>query len=382
MQVFKAYAKIVKTNMPIILVNLVIALGLAIVMSSQDPVGEVFTEERQRVCVIDSDGSFISRALTGHVAAAHDLVEVDEDLDKLQDAFYYRDVDYLIRIPAGFGASFEGDGEIRLEITAAPQAAGSVYVSSGLEAFLGTYRAYRMMGFDESGALGKTEEACAVDTQVSMAEERADNVNSPNFNGFFRLMPYAFISILVACIGFVMIAFNRVEVSKRMKCSSTASTKVSAAIVIGSAALALLVWLTFIIAVFVLYGTAPLEYDGLGYLIVNSLALLASSLGLAFLCGSIARNESLVSIFGVSLSMLCSFLSGVFVPLELISEKTQKISRCVPTYWYMKNCDRLYNTFVYNDSFRTDFAQGIYIQLAFAVAMIGVAFLIMKKRKA
>lgn len=72
-----------------------------------------------------------------------------------------------------------------------------------------------------------------------------------------------------------MIAFNREEVSKRMKCSSTPSGKVSAQMVIGSAIMAVVVWCVFYGFVIALYRDVAFSYSGLGYLTINSVDMLA-----------------------------------------------------------------------------------------------------------
>lgn len=381
MQTFKAYFKIVKRNKVVIMIYLFLTIGLSFAMTRKDPVSEVFTEDKQNICVMDEDGSEFSKAIVNFVDRKHHLVSLKDDVDEIQDALYYGDISYLIRIPEGFGGAFLQTGDGQLDITTAQNSAGGVYISNQLEAYLNTYKVYIAMGYSNEQAIVKADESLNISTTV-VTTEPEKKADGPYFQGFFRMMPYGFVSILIHSIGCVMIAFNDEEVSKRRKCSKTSSLNANTQIVLGSAILAIGVWMVHILTVVGVFQDFVFEYDGFGYLLVNSFALLLASLGIAFFFGSLSKTQTNVSIFGVSGSMFIAFLGGVFVPLDVIGEGTKRISRFLPSYWYTVNCEKLYSAKVITDSFKTEFIRGISVQLAFAAATIALAFLISKKKRA
>lgn len=379
MQIFKAYYKIVKRNKIVILIYLGITIGLSFAMTRRDPIAEVFTEEKQNISVIDNDESMFSKAIIDFLDSKHNLVELKDDVDVIQDALYYEDISYLIRIPAGFGDSFTSMEDAKLDITTAENSAGGIYLNNQLEAYLNTYKAYVSMGFSTEEAIEKAYTNSLLTTTV-LTTEAEKKTEGPYFQGFFKMMPYGFVSILIHCIGCVMIAFNDEEVSKRMKCSKTSYISSSIQIILASGVLSIVVWLVHLAAVIGVFQDIVLSFDGLGYLILNSLALLFAALGIAFLLASLSKNQTAVTIFGVSGSMLIAFLGGVFVPLDVMSESTKIVSRLVPSYWYITNCEKVYSTKILTDSFKQAFFRGIYIQVAFAIAMIVLAVFISKKK--
>ena len=92
MQIFKAYYKIVKRNKIVILIYLGITIGLSFAMTRRDPIAEVFTEEKQNISVIDNDESMFSKAIIDFLDSKHNLVELKDDVDVIQDALYYEDI--------------------------------------------------------------------------------------------------------------------------------------------------------------------------------------------------------------------------------------------------------------------------------------------------
>lgn len=382
MKVFETFLTVVKRNIVVALIYLVITFSLSFAMSATDNVTTVFEESRQDVCVINNDSSMLSAALYDYMAQKHNMVEIEDEIDKLQDAFYYNALDYMVRIPEGFGEAYLKDEDVQLDITAAKDSPGSIYVRNQLDAYLMTYKAYSEIYSDRDTIVEKTKETMEKNTEVITGTMESNSPDAPRFRSFFRMMPYAFISILIHIIGSVMVAFNQEQVYKRTRCSSSSPVKVSAQIVLGVALMAVAVWSVFFGLVVVIFKDELFGYSGSSYLIINSLAFVVVALALAFFVGSVSKNDSVVSVLGVSLSMIISFLGGIFVPLEVMGEGTLKISRLLPSYWYMTNLNSVVKATTFTEAMKTDFARGIYIQLSFAVAMIAIGFLAVRKRRA
>ncbi|MGE5574444.1 MAG: ABC transporter permease, partial [Bacteroidota bacterium] len=88
-------------------------VGMAVLVtltSSQSAVTE-FNETRTRVAVINRDGDApLARGLADYIADRFTVVPYEDDPDELQDALFYRDVDYVAIIPQGFSAAFMAAG--------------------------------------------------------------------------------------------------------------------------------------------------------------------------------------------------------------------------------------------------------------------------------
>ena len=61
--------------------------------------------------------------------------------------------------------------------------------------------------------------------------------------------------------------------------------------------------------------------------------------GIAFLMAVISKSEAMNSVLTNIISIGFAFISGVFVPLNLLPGFVQKIALISPMYWYGKVCD-------------------------------------------
>ena len=103
MSVFKTFLAITKSNLVAILVYLGVALAMCIALSlSNSEAAYSFESVELNVAVVDNDGSEVSKALVSYLEETENMVEVPDDIDKLQDALFYEDIQYLLTIPEGF----------------------------------------------------------------------------------------------------------------------------------------------------------------------------------------------------------------------------------------------------------------------------------------
>lgn len=77
----------------------------------------------------------------------------------------------------------------------------------------------------------------------------------------------------------------------------------------------------------------------------------------------------------------CSFISGVFVPQEMLGDTVLNIASFTPTYWYIKANSAIAETVEFSFKNLTPIYTDMLIMLAFAVACIAVALVIMKQKR-
>ena len=105
MQVFNCFFKIVKKNAVGMGIYFGVFLLLSIFMSqfTADTQKVQYEDARLSIAVIDRDGSEASRALTEYMGNRHDLVELNDEKEEIQDALFARLVEYVLIIPEGTG---------------------------------------------------------------------------------------------------------------------------------------------------------------------------------------------------------------------------------------------------------------------------------------
>ena len=125
MPVFKAYLKVIRRNIPamLIYVGVFMFLILLLTMLYPAPPTDEFSAARPRIAVINDDANgSVAAGLTGYLAETCEIIDLPSTNDALQDALFFRDIEYAVHIPAGFSASLL-QGNVSLSVILPPPAA-------------------------------------------------------------------------------------------------------------------------------------------------------------------------------------------------------------------------------------------------------------------
>src|SRR6056297_3630841 len=149
MQVFKAYFKVIKKNLPMLMFFSVMFLSVAIVISVSNRTQEMitFTELKSNLSLINEDeGAGFSKGLSEYIQQNTNLIDVGEDEEALKDALFYEKIDYILRIPKGFSQAFMAGNDVQLEqIKGISQTAG-IQLEMLVNRFLNTAALYAKHG--------------------------------------------------------------------------------------------------------------------------------------------------------------------------------------------------------------------------------------------
>ena len=121
----------------------------------------------------------------------------------------------------------------------------------------------------------------------------------------------------------------------------------------------------------VMIGSGETIFNPNGALyLLNMLSFLTFSLGLVFLLGQIVKKADTLNMMSNVIALGMSFLSGIFVPLEMLGDGIIKAAHFLPAYWYITAAD-------FVDSYRPgeplqEFFIKLLIQLMFGVALVSV----------
>ncbi|NMA92423.1 MAG: ABC transporter permease, partial [Firmicutes bacterium] len=118
MAVFKAYFKVMRGSVLMLAISLSVFMGLALLFSFVAPGVAIqeFESARTPLAVINRDGeALLARGLANYLAESYQVVSLIDDEEKLQDALFYRKVEYIAIIPAGFSAAFMAGDDCSLQ---------------------------------------------------------------------------------------------------------------------------------------------------------------------------------------------------------------------------------------------------------------------------
>ncbi len=337
MIIFKAFFKILKKNLTGIALYVVIYLAITVFVSvtSTERADEVFSKEAMDIGLENRDQGRLGAALAGYLGQSNAVKKIPESREELCDAMYYREIDYVLKIPEDFTERFgAGEREGLIEGTDVPGSAASFFVEHEVDGFLKTVGMYLDAGIGMERALQLAEEDMGVRADVSFLS-RDDARQMPVGYYYFQYLPYVFISIMVLGVGAAMMSFQDRDMDGRNKCASMPFFSRNLQIFLGCAAFTAAVDAVFL--GMACGSCAEYLFSAKGALsAVNAVIFSICALSLAWFLSGFLKNQETIVGFSNLAGLSFSFLGGVFVPMDVMGETARQIARFVPSYWYEK----------------------------------------------
>lgn len=378
MQVFKLYFKIAKTKW----LATLIFLGIFLLILNFTDVGggaQSFSTSKMSLTVYDHDNTDASKRLYEHLKKNNEIVEIEDDKDKIIDALYITSTNYVIDIKEGYAerlAKGETDGLFTTRYL--HDSYTNKLADSTLDDYVGTVKAYLAGGMELDKALDAAEEALDIKTDVTM-ETFSDDSPAAKSASFFNYMPYALLSIIVSVLCPVLIAMNKKEVGFRTKCSSIKLSSVSAQTVAASGIFVAIIWVFLMILG---VGKNGGMFTGnMWYAVLNSVAFTLVCVAIALLFSELGIDDNAQAFATQVLGLGMAFLCGMFVPQEMLSSGVLAAARFLPAYWYVRANDMVCG--MSTETFKlSTVLTCIGIQLLFAAAIFAVSLIVKKQKKA
>ena len=332
MTVFKGYMKILKKNIGLVIIYLVIFFSVAMALqaaASKEHL-EDFEKARVDIAVADNDQSTLSHALTDYLKTIHNVSEISSDPSVMQEELFYRNVEYIVVIPEDFYENCMVNGE-SISVTKVPGSYSAYYVDQQLESCLNTMRTYLEAGFSRKEAA-----AAILDEKrgkVTMLDTDENNGTS-GWLYYFRYIPYLFLALLCYVMGYVLMAFKKDDIPKRMQASAVSARRQSLEGLLAMFVMGGGLWGIGMAGAILMYGKKFLSSENFGYYVLNTLVMMAVALSLSYLIGLFVKNSNMLSGIANILSLGMCFLCGVFVPMNIMDRNVLKVSQFLPVYWY------------------------------------------------
>lgn len=373
MTVFKTFFKMAKKHIGNLIMYTAIFLSITLfIANNNEATVENYTGSAVRVAIFDEDNSDLSKALADYLDIQHDLVSLENDLDAIRDALYIRQAEYVITIPQGFETSVLAESEENLlEVYKLPGSVTAQFVDMSVNSFLSTYGAYLAGGFTATEAYEKTLQT--IDTQSEVTFYNKETLNeTPKIHYYYVYLPYALISITILCIGPMLISFNRAQVKDRVNCSRLSSFTKNMSLLCASSIYTLALVLFYFIISMLLYST-DVTADTILLRLINMAIQAFVCLAFTFLFSLLTNKIGLLNIFSNVFGLGSSFLCGIFVPREFLSDSVASFGRFLPAYWYINVEDALCN--LTSEAYST-ITTGYLVQVLYGVAVLVIALVI------
>lgn len=379
MAVFKAYMKIARKNIWMILLYLGIFFCVTILFQRFVPEGaEGYTAESVPVGIVDEDGGEAAESLINYIGRTNETILLEDDRESLQEDLFYRNVGYIVRIPEGFMEKCIL-GEEKIEAVTVPGTYAGYYVDQQVNSYMVYARSYAAAGFTETeiaSAMAHRDKA-----EVTLVDFSGNAGQVPAYTFYYRYLPYLLLSVLGYVMGYILMGFRRGSLPQRMRASAVPERRQSVEGLAASLVIALVLWGIGVAASVVMYGQDIYESGKLIWYLLNSLVMMLTALSLAYLVGTLVKSSNALSGIVNIISLGMCFVCGVFVEISYLSAEVRKAAQFLPVYWYETVNTLLTDHGTVAGSTRTAVLSGIGIQIIFAIAFVCVTLAVAKRSR-
>ena len=345
MQVFKVSMKVLKRNYPSIIIYLVIFLGLSLLFASQGSQQEEeyssFSTVKTPVAVFLEEDTPLVRGFLQNLEETSDIVTLEDDEDIINDALYFRIVTYVIRIPEGFTEDFMNREDVLLTKETVPGTVTNIYTDLSVNSFFSTAAMYLASdeGLSQEELAVKTNEALAKKTPVEVKSlNKTDENNYAKF--YFNYMSYSLVSILVLGTSLIMLVWKDMDLYHRTEVSPLKRSSISLQKYLALGVFTFLTWVALNGAYFIVNPQSTLDLPTLLHM-GNSFIFAFTSMGMSFLIGTLLKSRNAISAVTNVVALGPAFISGAFVPQELLGQNVLNMAKVSPTYWYITANNRI-----------------------------------------
>ena len=382
MTVFKGFMTLVKRNIFTFFLYLAIFMTICIMIqvliSGEGTVK--FEEESLEIAVIDRDGGELARGLASYLGGKHHLTDIADDKKTIQENLFYRNIYYVVTITENFEEKCL-EGEEKLKTTKIPGASTAFYVDQQIDTFLNDVRVLKAAGFSTEEAIAEVGRIGEISTDVTLIDKNGHGGQMAPHAFLFQYLPYMILSVLCYIIGFVMVAYRKKDVRRRMLCSAVSLRSQNVQLVAAYLVIGAVLWIICMCMPLALYGKEFLQDGNLIYYLLNSFVLTLVSLAISFLIGVLVEKEEVINGVVNVISLGMSFTCGVFVSMSVLGKGVRAFAHFLPVYWYEIVNEIIGSNAEFTVAQTTPIFQGIGIQLLFAAAILSAGLAVSKYKE-
>lgn len=379
MTVFRTILKILNKLKGMLILYTVMLISITILNQTSGNNITNFEESKPDILIINKDTeNKITAGFVDYISKHSEIKNIDTNSEeKINDAIFYRDVNFVIYIPENFGKDLLNDKNPTLEY----KSSGDEYASYSqmmVEKYIKMVNIYKDY-YDENELINEVNKVVEEETVVNL-KTVLDTSKLSSMTRYFNFLNYAFLAGCVYCISMILSSLKEDNVRKRTIISSFNYKKYNRIVLLSNAIVIFFMWVLYMILSLILFKDQMLNSNGVAY-IINSFIFAICSLTIGFLIGNITQNKNAIGGIVNVIAIGTSFLCGCFVPFEYMPEYVLKIAHILPTYYFVSNNEIIRTVEVFNfETMKPLFTNGI-IVIAFSLLFIFLTNYISKKKQ-
>lgn len=346
--------------------------GIA-VLFAQNQSADVFETRSMDIKIVNQSDSEIADGLIDYLSTNNEVdVVSDYDRDQVVEEVYLMEISGAVIIDENIESKFV-NGASTVEILTDPRGGGSIHLNNEVSKYFRFLNAdYNYTGtVDTKNTLSTLGHGVPVN--IANPEDAAEASDFEGMKFYTNFAGYIIMLLLLLFIGNIMTEFNKPELRDRVRVSPMKTVSYTTQIISAQSIMGLFsVLILFFGGIFIRWDS--LDGVPLDKIFVALLLISLFTLALQFVISALTTNKFLINGIANFISIGMAFLSGIFIPEEVLGETVQNIARFLPLYHF---------TQIYAEPGITWSESFIHVMILilFIIAMLIIGIIFENKRK-
>lgn len=332
MTVFKTFFKIVRKHKGLILLYTVMLISFGGINLSSRDMSDTFTSSKPDILIINKDEEVgVTKNLINYLENNANIINIENNENKINDALFYRDVNYIIYIDKGYREKVLNNENPVINIKSTNDYNASL-ASILLEEYLNIQNTYNKVTDNEEELISLINNTLEnkVNTEVL---SKVDKSTQNRIARYFNFASYSILATIIFIISLVNTSFKDININKRITVSSMDYRRHNSLLLKSSLVYVLFIWILFSVLALILLGKSLLSLKGLLY-ILNILIFSVNALTFGLLISSFINKNSVGGVVNV-VALGSAFLCGAFIPTEFLGSSVLKLAHALPAYYFI-----------------------------------------------
>lgn len=379
MNLFKAFLKVLNENKFIIILYTLILLFFGAFNFKNSDTNGSFVSSKPDVLIVNNDsGNLVSNNLVNYISERSNIIDIDNNSDKINDALFYRDVNYIIYIPAFYGDDFLKGNNPEIEVKSTGDYQSSL-AEMELSRYLKVANIYLKNSNNPDELIKYINGTLSNEANVTISS-KLNTTALDKISYFYNFANYSILAGAIYVICLIVSSFKSKGVLKRTIVSSTDYKAINKKLLIANGLFAFCLWLFYVLMSFILIGNVMFSMHGL-LCVINSFIFTFCALCIAFLLSSIVSDKNAINGIVNVIALGSSFLCGAFVPAEFLPNSVLVMAHILPSYYYISSNEIITSLEVLNLKTLKPVIINMLIVIIFSVIFIVISNMISKNKQ-
>lgn len=379
MIVFSTFWRIVKKYKGTILLYTVMLIMFGGINLTSNSTNDMFTPTKPNIFIVNKDSNMgLTKNLINYLKKNTNVVSLEDDEEKINDALFYRDISYVIYIPKNYSKDLLDKKDVTIDIKSSKD-----YTSSLTEMMLDKYLNVQSnlvnITNNQDELVNMINNTLDVNSEV-VVSSKLDNSYLNRVSRYFNFGSYSLLAVIIFIVTLVINSFKENTINKRIIVSSFNYKKHNSLLMLSSFVYSLIVWVLFSLLSVILLGKDMISLRGILYF-VNTFMFVIPILSFGILISTLVNNKDSIGCIVNVVSLGSAFLCGAFIPTEYLPKIVLSIAHVFPAYYFIDSNNLLSSMEIINFSNLTPVFINYFVLIIFMLIFIVVNNYVLKKKR-